>query len=159
MRSGTLRRGKLSKWKGRPGSAAPSRQSSRGASLDPERATLKKFNEIWNRHGKHSKSGTARICLFHFVRGNCNRDNCDFSHDPSLKLQGKEKSDAILEMDIRFPKPDGKAKGKAKAKAKSGARAATPIANTYDADGAIHCRKNLAGTCEKGDQCPWSHKA
>ena len=90
--------------KGRPGSAASSRQpsSQRGASLDPERETLNNFSAVWNRTGKHPKSGTARICLFHFVRGSCNHDPCDFSHDPSLKLKGKEKEDAIYEMNIRF---------------------------------------------------------
>ena len=118
---------------------------------------MKKFNELWNRQGKHGTHGTARMCLFHFIRGNCNKDKCDFSHDPSLKITGKEKADAVIEMDIRFPKPD-KGKGKAKPKAKAGGRAATPIVNTYDANGDIHCRKFKAGTCDKGDQCTWSHK-
>ena len=136
---------------------SPSRppSTSRGASLDPERESLKTFNEVWSREGKHPDTGTAKICLWFHSKNNCNRNPCPYSHDPKLKLPDNEKKACAYELGVRFPTAKGKAKSKATPKA--GGRSATPRAKELDSKGNEKCIKFKNGNCNKGDQCSYSH--
>ena len=84
---------------------------------------------------------------------------CPYSHDTGLKLTAAEKKDVSYELGVRFPQAKGKAKAKAAPKAGSGQRAATPQVKETDKDGNEKCKKFKNGTCNKGDECAYSHKA
>ena len=74
-----------------------------------------------------------------------------------MKLNAKEKKQVAFELTVRFPRANTKAGGKAKAKA-GAKRAATPRPVLKDKDGNERCQKFINGTCDKGENCAYSHK-
>ena len=134
---------------GAPGGGNPRRGGRRGRSRSAQ------GNRDGNRDGStvHAVEPVLSIMPDHLRqvcwqlrdKGKCDRENCHFDHDPRRVAEAKQYS------------AGGKGKGKGKGSGGKGGKGSSDARSGSQSRKKEVCRAHLAGRCNRGDQCPFSH--